>query len=320
MSFHWAGVLKKCFFVLLFSLDLSTEASVDGGVGGGDDFDQSPEDFDQLLSSAKEKQEEEEADLNSEENDDDDDDDSVAGGVDSNVFFKEILSQPELERPEPEARLADPAEPDSAVEAEEEDGGEDGGDDDDVDADSEDDDVDSAYTYDEEEETEDESQIFVRTGAAADDQWPVVNYPKAIKRLERAAVVARKQDSKSLKKRKKSNPRNPEDQRYIDFLESNRADIVGLAKDGFNDMGAELQRLAKLMKKKDEQHAADMAFIRDQLDKLQQTANVSQASGPHPLGFLNPILMDDRVSQALFLINNEGTKSTAFCLKPPIFP
>ena len=278
MSFHWAGVLKKCFFVLLFSLDLSTEASVDGGVGG-DDFDQSPEDFDQLLS-AKEKQEEEEADLNSEENDDngendDDDDDSVAGGVDRNVFFKEILSQPELERPEPEARLAaaaDPAEPDSAVEAEEEDGGE-GGDDDDVDAD-----VDSAYTYDEEEETEDESQIFVRTGAAADDQWPVVNYPKAIKRLERAAVVARKQDSKSLKKRKKSNPRNPEDQRYIDFLESNRADIVGLAKDGFNDMGAELKRLAKLMKKKDEQHAADMAFIRDQLHKLQQTANVSQAS------------------------------------------
>ena len=80
-----------------------------------------------------------------------------------------------------------------------------------------------------------------------------------------------------MKKRKKSNPRNPEDQRYIDFLESNRADIVGLAKDGFNDMGAELQRLAKLMKKKDEQHAADMAFIRDQLHKLQQTANVSQA-------------------------------------------
>ena len=81
-----------------------------------------------------------------------------------------------------------------------------------------------------------------------------------------------------MKKRKKSNPRNPEDQRYIDFLESNRADIVGLAKDGFNDMGAELKRLAKLMKKKDEQHAADMAFIRDQLHKLQQTANVSQAS------------------------------------------
>ena len=319
-------MLKKCFFVLLFSLDLSTEASVDGGVGG-DDFDQSPEDFDQLLS-AKEKQEEEEADLNSEENDDngendDDDDDSVAGGVDRNVFFKEILHQPEPERPEPEARLADPVEPDSVFEAKEKDGGEDGGDNDDVDADSEDDDndVDSEYTYDEEEEESDDGdQILVRTGAAADDEWPVVDYPKAIKRLERAAVVARKKDSKSLKKRKKSNPRNPEDQRYIDFLESNRADIVGLAKDGFNDMGAELKRLAKLMKKKDEQHAADMAFIRDQLDKLQQTANVSQASGPHPLGFLNPILMDDRVSQALFLINNEGTKSTAFCLKPPIFP
>ena len=110
MSFHWAGVLKKCFFVLLFSLDLSTEASVDGGVDGGHDFDQSPEDFDQLLL-AKEKQEEEEADLNSEENDGNDDDDSVAGGVDRNVFFKEILSQPEPERPEPEARLAATADP-----------------------------------------------------------------------------------------------------------------------------------------------------------------------------------------------------------------
>ena len=268
MFFFCRLVLKKIFFSL-FSLDPLTEALVDSG----NDGDQSQEDFDQVLAA---KEEEEEADLDSESPENDDDE---------NVFFEELLSQPEPDRPEPDAlrsRLAltapetvepdfaesDPAE--SEVAGEEEDD-----DDDDVESGEEDSEY-GEYVY-EEDENDDEVRIFVRTGAEADDDWPVVNYPKAMKRLERAAVVARKKDSKSLKKRKKSNPGNPEDQRYIDFLESNRADIVGLAKDGFNDMGAELQRLAKLMKKKDEQHAADMAFIRDQLHKLQQTANVSQA-------------------------------------------
>ena len=284
MFFFCRLVLKKIFFSL-FSVDPLTEALVDSG----NDGDQSQEDFDQVLAA---KEEEEEADLDSEsrENDDDDDDGeekaataSVEGKAE-NVFFEELLSQPEPDRPEPDAlrsRLAltapETVEPDFAEsdQAESEVAGEEEDDDDDVESGEED----SEYGeyVDEEDENDDEDRIFVRTGAEADSDWPVVNYPKAMKRLERAAVVARKKDSKSLKKRKKSNPRNPEDQRYIDFLESNRADIVGLAKDGFNDMGAELQRLAKLMKKKDEQHAADMAFIRDQLHKLQQTANVSQA-------------------------------------------
>ena len=82
-----------------------TEAPVDSG----NDGDQSQEDFDQVLAA---KEAEEEADLDSEsfENDENDVDDgeekaataSVEGKAE-NVFFEELLSQPEPDRPETDA-------------------------------------------------------------------------------------------------------------------------------------------------------------------------------------------------------------------------